>query len=89
MNKGFIPTYIQSPCWNYEEGCDCKHRSIDCHGRCDKWNDYVKERDRRYAERVETVQLNSALSDMHNTRRTRHSNVVDAFKSRGKKVFNK
>lgn len=81
MSKPFIPVHVQSPCYDHIHDCDCPNRSAGCHGKCEKWGAYLVERNKRYEERKQQVCLNNALSDMHDIRRSRHSNVVNAFRN--------
>lgn len=81
MSRPFMPTCVKSPCHDYINDCDCSKRSIGCHCECAKWAAYVEERDKRYEQRAEQVCLNNALSEMHDIRRCRHSNVVEAFRT--------
>ncbi len=81
MIKPFMPVYVRPPCHDYAHDCDCQDHSEGCHGKCEKWNAYLAKRNERYDQRKEQVRLNNALSEMHDIRRARHSNVVDAFRN--------
>ena len=42
---------IQPPCYDKVNKRDCELRSADCHLKCPRWAEYVKERDVDYKER--------------------------------------
>ena len=41
---------IPCPCYDVKSHTDCPNRTATCHSECPEWKEYLKKRDRIYAE---------------------------------------
>lgn len=49
---------VRPPC-----GKSCAQRAVGCHAACDKWAEYVTQREADYAHRVDVSRVGEAIRD--------------------------
>ena len=47
----------------------CPDRSPECHGKCEKWLEYEKERNKAYIERNKEKEINRTLYEIERKRK--------------------
>lgn len=68
---------MKAPCYNPETKTDCPKRHAGCSVDCEKWAEYVKEREKEYKRRDIENQAKRAYSESRNKRENyRHRKYI-------------